>query len=640
MTFLGISRVEDTNEEMSSDSSVWREVEFESDVEHKEMTRTYGCDDYLSRWLPSIKQKDEPAQPRKEKIEKRPEKEYPNRLFKSPCHHHEGRTLRENKIQSDPTKKTYFEAIKCSPMKLRQSLANFKRPKLEETFTLEQNTAVNQRSLITKENATNLATSEESMHRSTNKTSTTEKFLNREKMFDKMKTAKAKSSVGIVEMQNDEMGQLGSLCFRKSLSQNCYREQIYTSSNMMGGKLRKVYRGTNRDGVLLTGHHKSKELLVRCESIMIYPKVLINQKEKSEKLVANSKQSERNVVERQSDKYQEVIDFKKQKFASRPKEAWNERTGEPPLTVMSKSSETNYTQLPLLNTKDQMMHTEKDETMQRHNPSPEESPDTLDETPADESVQNYTAPTDLQTNKNTASTKIIIPFGENESGNQTAETSRSKSGHVGGERGSPIKTRCLIKETPTLQKVQGVVSHKTGFPQEEGVEGSKKKAEERNEWEGGALVKSRCLKESSKLNAKLHSTRSDPILDVRESGMSRKLVITTQYQILNTPSSPAKKFQIPTAVDKSEMFAGRENYPPKNKTSSFRLPYNQKGLFECNKSFDSVHDDDDDGQSLKIGGKGLLNIRPSRLSQNDEKLAGDESKKRVQFLIHNSRYFT
>ena len=62
MTFLGISRAEDTIEEMSSDSSAWREVEFESDVEHKEMTRTYGCDDYLSRWLPNIKQKDEPAQ--------------------------------------------------------------------------------------------------------------------------------------------------------------------------------------------------------------------------------------------------------------------------------------------------------------------------------------------------------------------------------------------------------------------------------------------------------------------------------------------------------------------------------------------------------------------------------------------------
>ena len=63
MTFLGIPRARETSEEIeSSDSSVWREAE--SDVDHREMTRTYGCDDYLSRWLPNIKQKDEPAQSR------------------------------------------------------------------------------------------------------------------------------------------------------------------------------------------------------------------------------------------------------------------------------------------------------------------------------------------------------------------------------------------------------------------------------------------------------------------------------------------------------------------------------------------------------------------------------------------------
>ena len=63
MTFLGVSRARETNEEIeSSDSSLWREVE--SDVDHKEMTRHYGCDDYLSRWLPNIKQKEEPAQSR------------------------------------------------------------------------------------------------------------------------------------------------------------------------------------------------------------------------------------------------------------------------------------------------------------------------------------------------------------------------------------------------------------------------------------------------------------------------------------------------------------------------------------------------------------------------------------------------
>lgn len=62
MTFLGAFRFKDTQEEVDSSDSVttsdriWREVEFESDVEHREMTRTYASDDYLSRWLPDIKQ--------------------------------------------------------------------------------------------------------------------------------------------------------------------------------------------------------------------------------------------------------------------------------------------------------------------------------------------------------------------------------------------------------------------------------------------------------------------------------------------------------------------------------------------------------------------------------------------------------
>ena len=58
MTLLGISQ--DSDEMESSNSSVRREVEFESDADHKEMTRSYACDDYLSRWLPDIKSRDDP----------------------------------------------------------------------------------------------------------------------------------------------------------------------------------------------------------------------------------------------------------------------------------------------------------------------------------------------------------------------------------------------------------------------------------------------------------------------------------------------------------------------------------------------------------------------------------------------------
>ena len=511
-------------------------------------------------------------------------------------------------------------------MKLRQSLANIKRPKLEEKPTLEPNYRPSNTAGMT-EHATEQPSSREAMQDSTEETMTTDKPLTTEKILGRtverppggVRTAKATSSLGIVEMQNDEMGQLGSLCFRRNVTGNFYSESIYTPCNMMGGKLRKLYRGTNKESVLLTGRRKNKDLLVRCESIMIYPKVLIDQKERSDK------------SEKEDNHQQVVSNLEKHKFASRPIEAWN--ASEPSLTVTPKTSEANHNQLPQLNVKD---HT----TPRGHAqiPAPETSLDTPDEKPALDSVQNHATSTDLQVNKNSATTQIIIPFGENELRNQTVEGIRSKSGHVGGERGAPVKTRCIIKETPTLQKVQGVVSHKSGFSQQQGVEGSATKAAgERN---GGTPMKSRCLKESSRLNEKMHSTQPDLVLDVRESGMARKLVITTQYQILNPPNSPLKKFQIPTAIDRRELFAGRENYPPRNKTASFRLAHHQRGLSEySNKSVESSVEGSC-GQSLKIGGKGLLNARLSTLSRHDEKLVEEESQKRVQFLVRNSRYFT
>ena len=600
-------------------------------------------------------------------------------------------------IQSDPTKKTYFEAIKCSPMKLRQSLANFKRPKLDENFTLKPNhsTALNHKPLNTPGstgNATVLVTSMESMEESTENTLTTEKSFGK---AVEIPTAKPRTSLGIVEMQDDEVGQLGSLCFRKNLPANFYHENIYTPCNMIGGKLRKVHRGTERDSALLTGRHKSKELLVRCESIMIYPKVLVNQKEQTDKTKNASKhvhQSDAAKHQQQSDKYKVVTNLQKHsnQFATTPKEAWNENSSQPALTIISKSSETNYIQLPQLNTK---------ETAQKRN-NQTASPETPLDKPKRRSVlESYPvqnckgqSSTESQITQNlSASTKIIIPFGEHELINQTAD--RSKNAHVGGERGTPMKTRCVIKETSTLQKVYGGVLHKIGLQKDEGIEWSIKKAEESNEHAGGrgipmktkcviketstlqkvqggvlhktglqkeegvegtikkmgginehvedAAMKSRCLKESSKLNEQSHLTRrhSDVAVDVREVNMVRKLAITTQYQTLNTPNSPLKRFRIPTGVEKNDLFVGRENFPPKNKTAPLRFAYSQRGLCDYGKSFDGAKQQDNSTRSvsLKIGGKGLLK---ASLARNEEKLAEDESKKRVQFLVHNSRYFT
>jgi hypothetical protein len=176
---------------------------------------------------------------------------------------------------------------------------------------------------------------------------------------------------------------------------------------------------------------------------------------------------------------------------------------------------------------------------------------------------------------------------------------------------------------------------------EEGVEGTIKKMGGINEHVEDAAMKSRCLKESSKLNEQSHLTRrhSDVAVDVREVNMVRKLAITTQYQTLNTPNSPLKRFRIPTGVEKNDLFVGRENFPPKNKTAPLRFAYSQRGLCDYGKSFDGAKQQDNSTRSvsLKIGGKGLLK---ASLARNEEKLAEDESKKRVQFLVHNSRYFT
>lgn len=67
MTILGIPQARDKHDEIGSSESlttsdVCREAEFESDADHKEMTQTYGSDDYLSRWLPNIRREgDEPG---------------------------------------------------------------------------------------------------------------------------------------------------------------------------------------------------------------------------------------------------------------------------------------------------------------------------------------------------------------------------------------------------------------------------------------------------------------------------------------------------------------------------------------------------------------------------------------------------
>lgn len=61
-----------------------------------------------------------------EKNERRQEKEHPNRLFKSPCHHHEGRALRDNKVWMDTVIDTIhvlenITVLPCYPIMIQWS---------------------------------------------------------------------------------------------------------------------------------------------------------------------------------------------------------------------------------------------------------------------------------------------------------------------------------------------------------------------------------------------------------------------------------------------------------------------------------------------------------------------------------------
>ncbi|XP_028407118.1 uncharacterized protein LOC114529505 [Dendronephthya gigantea] len=625
MTFLGAPRSKDTREEVDSSESVttsdriWREVEFESDVEHREMTQTYASDDYLSRWLPNIKQAGEPGVSRKEIAEKRQEKDHSNVLYKSPCRYHEGRKLTPNdKKENDPSKKTYFEAIKCSPMKLRQSIATFKRPKLDENFNVlkpKQNLALHPRPPgmpgPSVHAETDSSTSMEPMELLNEKSSILEKAALAGKSSVKTmhsKTAKAKTSLGIVEMRGDnDTGQLGSLCFRKGLN-NSSENVLSPGSTMVGGKLRRVHRG--EDGALLTGRNKSKELLVRCESIMIYPKVLINQKQQSEKIRLNT-----NIKEQVEENTAGVTRNQVEKSTTKPekpREAWKDSNH----VSLSKNSE-NYTRLPQLTVKEyckpegQHRKTSLEEALGPQKGAPDDDIITV--------IQTSKRQPFVESKVFQYSTKIIIPFGEDEL-KIPRETTEKESltqqrgfgslggGEENGERGAPIETR------PTRYS-----------------EESNQLAEEKI-----GLVKPRCLKESSKLNQQIR-VNSDLLLQVRQPETARTFPVATQYLTVTTPETQVKRFRIPTGGENTDLFVGRENHPPKAKsTGAYRFSYNQRGLSEYNKGFDGIPEDDDERRrNLKIGGKGLLKARLAR--QESERLLEDECKKRVQFLVNNSR---
>ena len=507
-------------------------------------------------------------------------------------------------------------------MKLRQSIATFKRPKLDENFNVlkpKQGTSLNSRPPnlpgSSEQAGVDSSTSTETMELLNEKYSTTEKTAMAGKSSVKpMHSKTAKTSLGMVEMRCDsDTGQLGSLCFRKGLPEGNYGENVlFPGSTMVGRKFRGVHR--EDESMLLTGRNQNKELLVRCESIMIYPKVLINQKQQSQKFRLNTNSKEQNEENTAC-----LTRNKVEKFTAKPagpREAWQDSNH----ISLSETPE-DCTRLPQLTIKEyckpdgQHQKTSVGEALGKQKGTSD------DDIPIIHSAKRQTF---VESKAFQYSTKIIIPFGEDELNNpgetnEKASSSQQKGfGSLGGVdviggRVAPMETR-----PPRYS------------------EESNHLAEEKI-----ALVKPRCLKESSKLNEQIR-VNSDILLQVRQPETARAFPVATQYLTVTTPETPVKRFRIPTGVENVDLFVGRENYPPKTKsTGAYRFSHNQRGLSEYNKGLDGISEDDGEQRknaALKIGGKGLLKARLAR--QGSERLLEHECKKRVQFLVHNSRYFT
>lgn len=226
--------------------------EFESDADYKEMTSVCGSDDYLLRWLPNItnhkqvsvtETKPSQCEERKEK------KDQIERLCTTPVSSRDtffkpaspNRQTKEadagyvssgNKVFRKITTKSYFEAIKCSPMKLRQSIAT--------------------------------------RHKVSGKSSRIVRQHPRNPMKDRVPKDQASSAV--VETTSDPVSrQLGSLNFQTKNSERCQSELPYSTRHLVGGKMGKSRRNMHKPTA-----RNSDELRVRCESVVIYVKSLVS----------------------------------------------------------------------------------------------------------------------------------------------------------------------------------------------------------------------------------------------------------------------------------------------------------------------------------------------------------------------------
>ena len=124
---------------------------------------------------------------------------------------------------------TYFEAIKCSPMKLRQSITTHKRPNVSSLIVSQQHS--------------------------------------QKPVKERVPTSKNRSPV--FEITQHPVRQLGSLQTKNSVRRPS--QATYSSIRLGGGKIST----SRRNAHYKTPARNGSELRVRCESVMIYPKALI-----------------------------------------------------------------------------------------------------------------------------------------------------------------------------------------------------------------------------------------------------------------------------------------------------------------------------------------------------------------------------
>lgn len=343
--------------------------------------------------------------------------------------------------------------------------------------------------------------------------------------------------------------------------------------------MRKVHRSLLN---AVSSDKRNRELLVRCESVMIYPKALVcprNEKPSSEPLKA--------------------------------KEAWRENyIG---ATSLAFRNEEEYTRLPDLEAKERPMLLDKQD--RKLSPGPVQGEN-------DKHLGN------VQNSRKSASTKIIIPFGE-------VELKSSNNRNVNPETLAMQKAEELQgSETKPYQATSAFFSDLTS---------ARKRANFYNN------------RNASQLNSSEKFRRTIPgmVIGVTRLEIPRKARLITRSLSTAAASSPLTKFNI-RAADANGLSQGPLNVSQKNPSSRFFYNQRKRPDFSMKtKDQSPIITSDQEGRkyfisagsnlSLKVGGTGLLKEQRSlQVNFGGGRQMEDTNRKTAQFntVVPRSRYFT